>query len=210
MKIVYFSSNFKGAVFRACLAIIFGIVLLVWPDEAPKYIVKSIGAVFFITGLAAFILSSKNHGDSNRGMVPFTGVGSMVLGVILFSIPLTFTAVLVFLLGMILIVVALGQFFTLSAARQLGMVAGINYLYPTLIIIAGFIILLNPYEVVGKVAGGASVIFGVMAIFYGVTNLWNNYLLYKYRRSNGNHMEPVRLGDKHDEIEDIPYEEVKD
>ena len=210
MKIVYFSSNFKGAVLRACLAVIFGIVLIIWPDVAPRYIIKSIGAVFFITGLAAFIVSNRNRGDSNRGMLPLTGIGSMVLGVILFCIPLTFTAVLVFLLGVILIVVALGQFFTLSAARQLGVVAGINYLYPVLIMIAGFIILFNPFEVVSKVAGGASVIFGVMAVFYGITNLWNNYLLYKYRRSNGSRTEPAHLGDRNNEIEDVPYEEVKD
>lgn len=210
MKIVYFSSNFKAAVIRACLAILFGIVLIVWPEKALKYIVMSIGGVFFFTGLAAFIVTSRNRGDTNQSMLPVTGVGSMVLGVILFCIPLTFTAVLVFLLGLILIVVAFGQFFTLSAARQLGVVAGINYLYPTLIMLAGFIILFNPYEMMNKVAGGASVIFGVMAVFYGITNLWNNYLLYKYRRSNGSRTEPAHLGDRYNQIEDVSYEEVKD
>ena len=210
MKIVYFSSNFKGAVFRACLAIIFGIVLLVWPDEAPKYIVNPSEPFSLSRDLRLSFYRARTTETVTGVWCPSQVSGVWCFGVILFSIPLTFTAVLVFLLGMILIVVALGQFFTLSAARQLGMVAGINYLYPTLIIIAGFIILFNPYEVVGKVAGGASVIFGVMAIFYGVTNLWNNYLLYK----SGVPMETIWnlsvWGDKHDEIEDIPYEEVKD
>lgn len=210
MQIVYTSTNFKGAVLRAILAIIFGSVLIVWPEKALVYIVMAIGVVFLMTGIAAFIVSSKHRGDSNKGMLPVTGVGSMVLGVILICIPLTFAAVLVFMLGLMLVIAAIGQFFTLSLARQMGSVTGISYLFPILILVAGIIILFNPFETVAGISKGASILFGIMAIFYGVTNLWNNYLLYKYRRSNETE-EKIQKMDHSDgqDIVDADYEEVK-
>ena len=184
MQIVYTSTNFKGAVLRAILAIIFGSVLIVWPEKALVYIVMAIGVVFLMTGIAAFIVSSKHRGDSNKGMLPVTGVGSMVLGVILICIPLTFAAVLVFMLGLMLVIAAIGQFFTLSLARQMGPVSGISYLFPILILAAGIIILFNPFETVAGISKGASILFGIMAIHQRATSLCIRSLVYKCSRRN--------------------------
>ena len=109
-----------------------------------------------------------------------------------------------------LVIAAIGQFFTLSLARQMGPVSGISYLFPILILVAGIIILFNPFETVAGISKGASILFGIMAIFYGVTNLWNNYLLYKYRRSNETE-EKIQKMDHSDgqDIVDADYEEVK-
>ena len=209
MEIVYTSTNFKGAILRAILAIVFGGILLVWPEQALVYIVMAIGLVFLVTGIAAFIVSNKYRGDSNKGVVPASGIGSMILWVILISIPLTFAAVLVFMLGAMLIIAAVGQLFTLSLARQMGVVSWVNYLFPILIMLAGIVILFNPFETASGISKGASILFGIMAIFYGVTNLWNNYLLYKLRRKNGNDENFVKIDKNSDEIEDVTYEDVK-
>lgn len=209
MQIVYTSSNFKGAVLRAILAILFGIVLITWPEQALVYIVMAIGLVFLITGIAAFVISNKHRGDSNKSVVPVSGIGSMVLGVILICIPLTFAAVLVFMLGLMLVIAAIGQFFTLSLARQMGAVSAVNYFFPILILAAGIIILFNPFETVAGISKGASILFGVMAIFYGLTNFWNNYLLYKYRHSTGKEEKIVKVDRGEADIEDAEYEEVK-
>lgn len=209
MQIVYTTSNFRGAILRAILAIVFGLVLIIWPQQALGYIIMSIGLVFLLTGIAAFVLSGRHRGDSNRGVLPFTGVGSMILGLILICIPLTFATILVFMLGFVLIVAAIGQFFTLSLARQMGAVNWVNYIFPILILIAGIVILFNPFETVEGISKGASILFGVMAVFYGLSNLWNNYLLYKYRRESEREAKIERMRQHTPEVEDVDYEEVK-
>lgn len=208
MQIVYTSTNFKGAIVRAVLAIIFGTVLVIWPEKALGYIIMLIGVAFLGTGLAAFVVSNKNRREQQRGVMPFSGIGSMILGVILICIPLTFAAVLVFMLGLVLVVAAIGQFFTLSLARKLGPVSAINYLFPALILAAGIVILFNPFETVSGISKGASILFGVMAIFYGVTNLWNHYVLHKLRRSHEKEEKIMKMNGEPD-VEDAEYEEVK-
>ncbi len=79
MQIVYTSTNFKGALSRAILAIIVGLVLVLWPGVALRYIIMFIGAMFLATGLIAFIVSNKNREDRRRSLVPFSGIGSMAL-----------------------------------------------------------------------------------------------------------------------------------
>ena len=209
MKIIYTTSNIRGAIGRAILAILFGIVLIVWPEKALGYIIMLIGVVFLVTGIIAFIMSNRHRGDANRNVLPFTGIGSMVLGVILICIPLTFAAVLVFMLGLVLVVAAISQFFTLSIARQMGPVSPLSYLFPILILAAGIVILFNPFETVQGISKGASILFGVMIIFYGITSLWNNYLLYKYRVSTTHENQFDRIESRHTDIEDADYEEVK-
>lgn len=209
MKIVYTTSNIKGAILRAILAILFGVVLIVWPEQALSYIIMLIGVAFLATGIVAFVLASKRRSEANQGILPFTGIGSMVLGIILICIPLTFAAVLVFMLGLILVIAAISQFFTLSIARQMGPVSLLSYLFPTLILVAGIVILFNPFETVEGISKGASILFGVMVIFYGITSLWNHYLLYKYRASTTHENSFDRI-DRHHDVEDADYEEVKE
>ena len=45
MQIVYTTSNFKGGIYRAVLAILLGLALLIWPADALKYVVMLIGIV---------------------------------------------------------------------------------------------------------------------------------------------------------------------
>ncbi len=87
MQIVYTSTNFKGALSRAILAIIVGLVLVLWPGVALRYIIMFIGAMFLATGLIAFIVSNKNREDRRRSLVPFSGIGSMALGLLLLCWP---------------------------------------------------------------------------------------------------------------------------
>ena len=48
MQIVYTTSNFKGGIYRAVLAILLGLALLIWPADALKYVVMLIGIVFLV------------------------------------------------------------------------------------------------------------------------------------------------------------------
>lgn len=204
MQIVYTTTNFKGALYRAILAIIVGLVLVIWPGVALKYIIMIIGAMFLVTGLIAFIISNRNREDHRRSLVPFSGIGSMALGLLLLCLPSVFTTIFMFVLGFILVVAAIGQFVSLAAARQFGFVSPISYLFPVLILIAGIVVLFDPF----KSAEGVFILFGITAIFYGVTDLLNQYSIRKMRKVTEEH-ERIQKMESAPDVEDAEFEEVK-
>ena len=110
-----------------------------------------------------------------------------------------------FVLGFILVIAAIGQFVTLSAARQFGQVAAVNYLFPVLILIAGIIVLFDPF----KSAESVFILFGITAIFYGVTDLLNQYAIKKMRKATEEKEQIVKM-EKEADVEDAEYEEIKD
>ena len=204
MQIVYTSTNFKGSLFRSVLAIILGLVLVIWPGTALRYIIMFIGVIFLITGIIAFVLSSKYREERSRSFAPMSGVGSILLGLLLLCLPTTFEKVFIFLLGFILVVTAIGEFVTLFTARQWGPVSPVRYLFPVLILIAGIVVLFDPFTVAESVL----ILFGITAIFYGVTDILNKYSIRKMRKVNE---EKERIiADNGQEIEDADFEEVPD
>ena len=94
-----------------------------------------IGALFLLTGIMAFVASYRRQQAEQRadGLLSLNGIGSMVLGILLISIPLFFTTILMVILGCVLLLAAIAQLVTLSAARQLGYISPMNYFFPILI-----------------------------------------------------------------------------
>ena len=200
MQIVYTTSNFKGGIYRAVLAILLGLALLIWPADALKYVVMLIGIVFLAIGIIAFIISSRNREEHQRSFAPLSGIGSVILGLLLVCLPSTFATVFMFLLGFILVVAAVGQFVTLAAARQFGRIAPVSFLFPVLILIVGIVILFDPFSS----AESVFILFGITAVFYGVTDLLNQYSIRKMRKASEEKEKIVKMGGDSD-IDSIQY-----
>lgn len=224
MRIVYSSNNYKNSIYRSILAIIVGVGLIVWPHVAANYMIVLIGALFFIIGLVSFITSYRLrakmqrdlqvNGETNgqernpyvRRLISVNGIGSMILGAILMLFPEAFVSIVMFLLGIILIIAAVGQLVMLGAAKQLGYVSPISYLFPILILGAGVVIIVNPFNTVA----GIFILFGATSIFYGVTDLFNQYGINKMRKRNFEHNSFNNDKTKREDgTEDIDYEEIK-
>lgn len=204
MRIVYTRNTFRNALWRAIASVVIGIVLIACPEDALKFIVMTVGALFLLSGLVAFFTSWRRHTEEgNSGLVSLNGIGSVVLGVLLISTPLFFTAVLMVLLGFVLLAVAAGQLTLLAAARQYGQVPFVSYLFPVLVMIAGMLVVFRP----GWSAENLTVILGVAAVFNGVTDLISQRRVRgMWRQWESEH----HTLDTNHPVEDTTYEEVKD
>ena len=205
MKVIYSKTTYRNAVYRALISILIGIVLIIWPHVALKTIVIVIGALFLLTGMMAFIMSYRQQQAAQRsdGLLSLNGIGSIILGILLVSIPLFFTTVLMIILGCILILAAIAQLATLAAARQFGPIAAIHYFYPIIILLAGLIVIFKPWGSAEYVV----IILGATAIFYGLTDLISQYRINKLRKKAHATEQQNKMGG--DSIEDTDYEEVK-
>ncbi len=204
MRIIYSSTSYKKTVVSSIITIAVGIVLVMWPTEVLNYMVKLIGAVFLVTGVVSLILSYQNREErAARGLNSFSGIGSIILGIVLWAMAGFFTDMLMWLFGLLLLIAGTGQLVALFSARRMGDLPGMAYVFPILLLIAGLVSFLDPFSAKESLV----MFFGAMTIFYGITSLINQYNINKLRKMAREEEQRQKLNGT--EIVDTDYEEVK-
>ena len=156
------------SIMRCVSAIAIGILLMVWPETAIVYLVIAIGAMFFLPSL--FTLVGYFVKGRQLGMYfPIISLGSLLFGLWLMVSPAFFVGILMYVLGVVLVFAGISQIMQLLNARSWTQVAFGYFVMPVLILIAGLVVLLNPFAA----ATVPFIILGVSSIVYGVTDIIN-------------------------------------
>lgn len=166
--------------FRALAAIVVGALLIKYRQETVTWLTIVIGVIFFLSGLISCIVyyGSKKHNDQvimidengrdvsqNKSSFPIAGIGSLVLGICLALAPNLIVNWILYILGAILILGALGQFFTLASVVRIGRIGIIFWLMPCFIFLIGIIAIIRPNwltETPLFVLGWAMILYGVI------------------------------------------------
>lgn len=191
--------NFNYYALSSICALIIGVLLVVWPDVAVRYLVITIGVLFMLPGLIGifgyFATAKRREEAGIRAALPVSAIGSVLLGFWLMIMPDFFITILMYVLGALLVLGGLSQFFNFISVRNITKVPFIMYMIPVLVLLAGIIVLVNPFQA----AAVPFIILGISSIVYALTDLFR---LIRYKK---------KVLDKEVEIEDItPIEEIKD
>lgn len=169
----------NNSILRSVFAIILGLVLVIWPEAAIRYLVITIGVLFIIPGIISllnYFTREKNEYEP-APMFPIDGAGSILLGVWLIVMPDFFVNILMYILGALLVIAGIQQLMFLILARKTSRVPLGFYIMPVLILAVGIMILVNPFGV----AANTFIIFGAASIFYGICELVNWYKFSRYK-----------------------------
>ena len=147
---------------RAICALVIGLVLVMFPDQAGDYFVITIGVIFLVPSLVS-IIGYFAQSTEMRSRFPIEGVGSLLFGLWLIIMPGFFADLLTFVLG------GVQQIASLSAARRWMPVPGGFYVVPVLILLAGLVALFNPTGV----RSTAFIIIGISSLVYAASELLN-------------------------------------
>lgn len=153
---------------RAICALVIGLVLVLFPDQAGDYFVITVGIIFLVPSFISIIGYFAQNAETRRRF-PIEGVGSLLFGLWLIIMPGFFADLLTYVLGFILMMGGVQQIATLLAARRWMPVPGGFYAIPILILIAGLIALFNPTGA----RSTAFIIIGVSSLVYAVSELVN-------------------------------------
>ena len=191
--------NFNYYALSSICALIIGVLLVVWPDVAVRYLVVTIGVLFMLPGLIGifgyFATAKRREEAGIRATLPVSAIGSVLLGFWLMIMPDFFITILMYVLGALLVLGGLSQLFNFISVRNITKVPFIMYMIPVLVLLAGIIVLVNPFQA----AAVPFIILGISSIVYALTDLFR---LIRYKK---------KVLDKEVEIEDItPIEEIKD
>ncbi|MBP3678792.1 MAG: DUF308 domain-containing protein, partial [Bacteroidaceae bacterium] len=182
------------SVIRGICAVVIGFLLVVWPETAILYLVIAIGALFLIPGLVS-IVSYVMNGRKLRMPFPIVSVGSSLFGLWLMISPAFFVGILMYVLGVVLVFAGISQIITLLNTRSWTPVATGYFVIPVLVLLAGMVVLLNPFAA----ATIPFIILGVSCMVYGISDIINRI---RFRKKD-NYQEVV--------VEEVtPIEEVPD
>lgn len=173
---------------RVILALVIGLVLVVWPDMAGDYLVITIGVVFMIPGIIGLIkyFTSGNEPGVKKHF-PLEFLGSLLLGFWLVVMPGFFADILMVLLGVILVVAGVQQVSTLVVARRWKAVPVGFFIIPTLILITGLIVLFDPTSARRTVF----IIVGITSLVYAAAELLNWFMFTRVRPQIPTHEEDI-------------------
>ena len=190
----------QSSIFRAVCAIAVGIMILYKTEATIQYITIAVGVLFFISGLISclgYYNSLRTYKEkkvvddkgkvhiSSRPFIPIIGVGSIILGIILFLMPGTFVKWLLYILAIILILGAINLMMTLISVRKFCIMPSGYWVMPVLVLLAGVFILFKNEEA----AKLPVIVMGIAMIVYGITEIVNSLAINKVRNevfSNSN------------------------
>ena len=153
---------------RAICALVIGLILVLFPNEAGDYFVITIGVVFLIPSLIS-IVAYFTEKAGYRPPFPLLAIGSLLFGLWLIIMPGFFADFLTYVLGFILTMGGVQQVASLMSARRWMPVPAGFYVVPVLILLAGLFSLFNP----GGVRSTIFMVIGISAIVYACSELLN-------------------------------------
>ncbi len=162
---------------RGIIAILTGLVLVIWPGLAINTVVTVIGALLLVMGVISLVVFYSNRGTGDWGLgFPLFGIVTALLGILLISMPTTFAKIFIVVLGLLLVFAALDQIYLLYQASRRGFaIVPSRYIAPALILIVGVVVACNPFSSTKVVF----IVFGITAILYGILDLVDQYLIRK-------------------------------
>ena len=190
------------AMLRGIAALLIGILLVFWSQNAVMYLIMAVGCLFLIPGLLsllAYFRQTSPEGNRSFGWSQVLGIGSILFGLCLIVSPVFFEKSLMYALGIILSYAGLSEIIQLTVARQWTRVPAGFYVTPVLVMLVGIFILFNPIES----ANVPFIILGIGCMVYGLSDMVN---VIKFRRRNSE-VEEVQVVLDEPKEQETPIEE---
>lgn len=182
---------------RAICALIAGLVLVLFPNEAGNYFVITIGALFLLPSLFGLI-TYYVHRNELPSFFPIDSVGGVLFGLLLMLMPGFFANFLTFVLGFFLLIGGIQQLSMLIAARHWSQVSLGYFIVPSLILLAGIYALVNP----NGTRNTAFIIIGITCIVYAVFELVNWFKFARIRPKVTGNQDATQFNKNYIDIED--------
>ena len=168
MKI--FNTLFSPAygIVRAILALVLGVIMVVWPGTAIETVIRVIGAVLVVIGGISLALSYTEREEGHTNIMSFNGIFDVVFGLLLIIFPAFFAGLSMYLFGAIMLVFGVGQIVNLISVRKKTHVDSVWFIMPFIEAVCGVVVLfMRQWQ--GKPI--LYLVFGIALIIYAFTEV---------------------------------------
>lgn len=169
---IFFDRSYGYA--RAIVALIGGLVLVIWPDIVQKWVVIILGSLILAVGVASIIIAYAGKWEKEK--VPLLLMNSIVdiaFGVVLLAFPNFFVDLIMFVFGLLLLVFGLGEIVNLARTRKIVRFSPALYIGPCITTVIGITMFFFPRES-GK---WIFILFGATLLLYALSEIASTYLI---------------------------------
>ena len=171
---VFFDRSYGYA--RAIVALLGGLVLVIWPEAVKNSIMIILGSLILAVGLVSLIMSYT--GKWKKEKVPLLLLNSIVdiaFGLVLIIFPKFFTGLIMFVFGLILLIFGLSEVVNLFRTARVVRVPWPLYIGPVLTLILGVVMFFFP----GESGNVLFILFGSTLLLYSVSEFASTYAIRK-------------------------------
>lgn len=157
-------------IFRAIIAILTGLILVIYPQMALSLIIYALGAMLIISSAASVIDYGKRKTASYTPplSIMIGSVVSLLVGVILVLSPLFFVSFLLTLLSLLLLLGAIWQIGILLQFKRSGVIVSLyRFIIPVILFLLGVSMIAAPIDsakTITTMFGYGTIIFGIYEI----------------------------------------------
>ena len=172
--------------YMGLIALTFGILSIAVPEFTLKTIILSIGIIIGLSGLTTLIIKLI-HKSKKRFMQILCIIGSifiLLFGIALTIYPTKFIEIFIIVLGVAIILGGISQLVLSLSYTPLTNTAKVFLAFSILMIIAGTIMALNPFNAIK----GITIFFGIVMTVFGLLNVMMSFWL-RTEISNFNKLE---------------------
>ncbi|WP_315553710.1 DUF308 domain-containing protein [Alloprevotella tannerae] len=161
----------QGRFFRTVCALTLGVLIIIYSEVMPTWLVQAVGVGFLFPGLYAIVsyFFSKRDAAPLPPLLVYTGLGTLLLGLVMFLHPELFVRLIMNIVAVMMMLGGTMQIYALSVARKRGAVVKfLLYILPFLIFCAGLFVLIYYREV----ASLPFILLGIACILYALQECW--------------------------------------
>lgn len=166
----------KSILVRSISSIIVGGLLVAFHNQAAVWLIVLIGCLFLGPGIYSMITFwTLRNTEGYRPVFPIVGLGSVILGLWMIFNPSFFARSIMFALGGLLVVAAIGQLAAVIRARKVAPAPFLFYAIPVFLLLAGIFVITNLDEAVAL----PFYIVGISMVVYGIVEMIHYFWLQK-------------------------------
>ncbi|MDY0142103.1 MAG: DUF308 domain-containing protein [Bacteroidales bacterium] len=161
--------------YMGLIALTFGITPMAVPEFTLKIIILSIGIIIGLSGLTTLIMRLK-HKSKKKFLQILSIIGSFLIiffGLALAVYPTTFIEIFIIVLGIAIILGGISQLALSLSFFPLSYTAKVFVAFSILMIIAGTVMALNPFNAIK----GITIFFGIVMTVFGLLNVIMSFWL---------------------------------
>ena len=198
MKMNIFNNSY--GYYKSIIALVLGIVLVVWPESAVNLIIIVLGALALLFGTVSIVVSlKKEESESNKkSLLTMNGLASVVLGLVLIIFPTFFAGVVMFLFGAMLLVSGVFEISNLVSLKKSVDIPVSLFVGPVITALCGIIIFFNPFATTKLIF----IFFGASLILYAITSYLSTH------KVNSLLNDLKSKSEKDSFVKDVDFEEV--
>ena len=169
-----YTNRFNGP-FRALIALVLGVVMIVYNEQAMDFVVKIIAAFLLASGFVSLAVGLRKKNESSSKLMTFNAVVDVVIAALLFLFSGSVANLIIYLIGFVVLGFGIFQLIALISANRVSKVGVMALVMPVLVIGAGAFLLFNPEFIKSSI----SLFAGIALLIYGVSELLSSWKMKK-------------------------------